>query len=398
MCSLPSSASHERIFRAGWVAVSSSEIIQNGYIEIDKGRIRETGRFSKYRKGSTEVIDLGPGIIFPGLINCHTHLELSFLKNRIDTSQGFRKWVHNLVATRNMTPEKVILQAARESLIDSFNSGTAFIADISTLGLSPDIFSGLPVAGIGFHEFLGNIDNQPFKINVSDSGKVFFSFAAHAPHTTSPELMVFLKKTAAENKMPFSIHLDESDDEREFIKNGKGEWADFLASRNIDYSSWPVPSESPVIYAEKAGILDPGTLCVHLCGSSEKDLDVIKKKNARVCLCPRSNMNLHGILPDVEKMISKDIRPCLGTDSLASAGSLSLFDELRFLYKKFPNISPSTLFEMATINGASALGFSDSCGTLEPGKKAFMIYSDSAPLSESGIFDSFVLSKNIEVL
>lgn len=398
MCSVPSSASHERIFRAGWVVVSSSEIIQNGYIEIEKGRIRETGRFSKYRKGATEVIDLGSGIIFPGLINCHTHLELSFLKNKIDTSQGFRKWVQKLIALRNSTTEKIIIEAARRSLADAFNSGTAFIGDISTMGLSPAIFSDSPVAGIGFREFLGSFTGTEYRLPVADSDDAFFSLAAHAPHTTSPELMGFLKKTASDNKMPFSIHLDESDDEREFIKNGKGEWADFLASRNIDYSSWPVPSESPVVYAEKAGILDSRTLCVHLCGSSEKDLDIIKKKNAKVCLCPRSNINLHGILPDVEKMILKGIRPCLGTDSLASTGSLSLFDEIRFLYKKFPNISPSTLFEMATINGASALGVSDSFGTLEQGKKAFMIYSDSAPLSEPGIFDSFVLSKTIEVL
>lgn len=398
MLSVSSSDSSERIYRAGWVVVSSSIIIQNGYIRTRNGKILETGVFSGSSSGFSEVIDLGPGIIFPGLINGHTHLELSFLKGKLDFSQGFRQWVQNLIVLRSQTSEEVMIASARKSLTNTFNSGTSFLADISTLGLSSRIFSESSIAGIGFHEFLGGLGNAQYRLPASDSANQLFSFAAHAPHTTSPELMAFLKKESSFKKMPFSIHIDESDDEREFIAKGEGAWADFLTSRNIDFSLWPVPSESPVAYAEKIGILDPKTLCVHLCGSSEKDLDIIKKHDAKVCLCPRSNMNLHGILPPVGMMISKGIRPCLGTDSLASVDSLSIFDEIRFLSEKFPNITPAKLFEMATINGASALGVSDLFGTLEPGKTAFMIYADNVPLSETEVFDEFVFTRNIEVL
>ena len=76
----------ERVFRAGWVVVSSSWIIRNGYVRTINGRIIETGVFSKKTSDLNNVHDLGPGIIFPGLINCHTHLELSFLKGKLDTS------------------------------------------------------------------------------------------------------------------------------------------------------------------------------------------------------------------------------------------------------------------------------------------------------------------------
>lgn len=384
------SDSHERIIRAGWVVVSSSEIIQNGYVRTRNGKIIETGSFSGLSAGMPEVVDLGPGIIFPGLINCHTHLELSFLKGRLETSKGFREWVQNLIVIRSGTSEDEMIKAARESLSDAHYSGTVFVADISTLGLSPQIFAGLQMPGIGFHEFLDSLKSGTSLIPFPGNSTQSYSFAAHAPHTTSPDLMCFLKKETLKQNLPFSIHLDESDDEREFIKKGKGAWAEFLLSRGIDYSAWPIPSESPVAYAEKTGILDSSTLCVHLCGSNEKDLDIIRKRDAKVCLCPRSNMNLHGILPDVGKMISKGIKPCIGTDSLASVGSLSVLDEIRFLSEKFPGIDSVTLFEMATLNGASALGVAHSFGALEPGKSAFMIYYDHKVLSGSEVFDVFV--------
>lgn len=398
MFSVSSSDNPERVYRAGWVVVSASEIIQNGYVRTKNGKIIGVGAFPGTLAGSPMIIDMGPGIIFPGTLNCHTHLELSFLKDKIDVSQGFRKWVQDLISLRSKTPEEIIIESGKKALLGALRSGTAYVADISTLGLSKQFFLGSSVAGIGFHEFLGALNDLVFSLPDSCSSNHSFSFSAHAPHTTSPELISFLKKETLKKNLPFSIHLDESDDEREFITKGKGDWADFLSSRNIDFKSWPLPSKSPVIYAEKMGILDPTSLCVHLCGCSEKDLEIIKKYDAKICLCPRSNMNLHGILPPVEKMISMGIKPCLGTDSLASASSLSIFDEIRFLSKEFSGIDSISLFEMATINGAAALGVSDYYGTLEPGKASFMIYSGDVPLSESDVFDLFVFGVNAEVL
>ena len=181
----------EKIIRAGWVIVSSSQIIRNGYVKTRNGRIIETGVFKLPAKASHEIVDLGPGIISPGFINCHTHLELSFLKDQLDTTKGFRQWVKDLIAARSLASEEIIIDSARKALADLHDSGTAFVADISSLGLSQEIFSEDFSSGIGFHEFLGGLEIGPYHCPITSTDRKKFSLAAHAPHTTSPDLMFF---------------------------------------------------------------------------------------------------------------------------------------------------------------------------------------------------------------
>lgn len=388
----------EAVYRAGWIAVSSKRIIENGYVRVKCGKIIETGHIADLLGYSGRILDAGPGVISPGTINAHTHIELSFLEGKLDTSSGFRKWVKDLIALRNDTSCDDILFSAREALLRAAANGTAYFADISTLGLSGDIFKGTGIHGTGFHEYLGNTDSFTHKGFQEDSGNLALSFAAHAPHTTSPELIRLLKKMTSSMNLPLSIHLDESDDEREFITKANGEWADFLTSRYIEWKSWPLPSVSPVFYLDGLGVIDRLTLCVHVCGAGRNDLQVLKERQASICICPRSNMNLHGVLPDIKTMISLGINPCIGTDSLASSETLSVFDEIRFLADRFSCLDSKTLFRMATENGAECLGVSHLFGTLENGREAFLVYSDMVPKRKKDVFDSFVFSKKIEVL
>ena len=113
---------------------------------------------------------------------------------------------------------------------------------------------------------------------------------------------------------------------------------------------------------------------VHVLNADDKDLELIKKSGAKVCVCPRSNMNLHGKLPQIEKMLEVGIKPALGTDSLASCDSLSIFDEMKYIKKNFKKINPASLIAMATQYGADALGIEKYAGSLEKGKSAEMLY------------------------
>ncbi|HGY11643.1 MAG TPA: hypothetical protein ENK36_04700 [Desulfobacterales bacterium] len=361
------SRSGREFHRAGWIIVDLFTIIENGYIEVDKGFI--TG----VHKGRPEekCIDHGPGVLMPPLVNTHLHLELSALKGCLPFDKGFKIWVKTLLEKRETLGQEKLIKAAQNSVQDLVKSGNLYIGDISTLGIIKSIIEDSALNGVCFHEFLGS-DIPPFFVQKNDS--VSFSVSGHAPHTSSPQLLKALKQCSKSNGLPFSIHVAESDDESEFIHDKKGPWADFLTLRGIDWSSWEIGSKSPIAYINDMGLLDPLTIAVHVLNASDMDLEILSQSKTKVCVCPRSNQNLHGKLPDIEKMIIAGIQPAIGTDSLASCDSLNIFDEMAFVQTHYPMLDPAIIFSMGTINGARALGIDHLTGTLAKGKRAQFLY------------------------
>jgi len=356
------------IHKAKWVVIDPWTIINDGYIRVESGLIKETSRGSC----SGHIIDHGPGALLPVLVNAHTHLELCALKDKVLPEKGFRNWVENLINLRNSVGTKNLKTSAINGVKELIESGCGVIGEISTLGLTWEIVSNSSLRGVWFREFLGNV--LPEEIACNENKLLIKSIAGHAPHTLSPELLADLKNITRKKNIPFSIHLAESEDEIEFLQTGKGKWAEFLSERGIDFSSWNLPVETPVRYLEDLGVLDENTIAVHLIHTDEKDFEILLRHNVRVCLCLRSNFNLHNMLPDLTGILKAGIKPCLGTDSLASADSLSIFDEMTFVSKSFPSIPPAEILAMATLNGASSLGFGEMFGSLTPGKRAAFVY------------------------
>ena len=370
--------------KAGWIIVDPYTIIRDGYIRVESGLIKETGRGSC----SGHTIDHGPGSLLPVLVNAHTHLELCALKDKVLPEKGFRNWVENLINLRNSAGTKNLKTSAINGVKELIESGCGVIGEISTLGLTWEIVSNSSLRGVWFREFLGNV--LPEEIACNENKLLIKSIAGHAPHTLSPELFADLKNITRKKNIPFSIHLAESEDEIIFLTTGKGIWADFLSERGVDFSSWNLPVETPVRYLEDLGVLDENTIAVHLIHTDEKDFEILLRHNVRVCLCLRSNFNLHNMLPDITGMLKAGIKPCLGTDSLASAESLSIFDEMAFVSKSFPSIPPAEILAMATVNGARALGFGEMFGSLTPGKRAAFVYVPVNVSSKSGLLQAFV--------
>ena len=321
-------------------------------------------------------------------------------------------------------PNSTIVVLASDHLIkneDNFikrvktavETGTSLAGEISTLGITEDIFAKSDIGGIWFQEYLGDLNRgsdfkeslskhissneQETSNNHNPANHKKRSIAGHAPHTTSPELLRFLKQKSRLANLPFSIHAAESDDETEFITTGQGGWADFLKERGIDFSSWKQSSSSlnqsglishsknalsrsPVQYLHDMGLLDEQTLAVHLLNVNSQDIEIIAQTQAKPVFCPRSNFNLHQKLPDIPLFLKYGLKPALGTDSLASSETLNMFDEMLYLAEKFPNITPSDILAMATLNSADALGFSTIAGSIEKGRRADFIY---VPLSVS---------------
>jgi cytosine/adenosine deaminase-related metal-dependent hydrolase len=252
-------------------------------------------------------------------------------------------------------------------------SGTGTVCEISSLGITAELVSESGIHGLWCRELLGNLTAAPDTAPVMLNGKITASLAGHAPHTTSPALLKHLKQVTNKHNLLFSIHLSESDEEMQFISSGRGAWARFLTSRGIDFSNWKLPARSPVAYLDSLEILDTRTLVVHLLRADDADLDILKRRHANVCVCPRSNQALHGRLPDISAMLARGLRPCLGTDSLASAPSLDLFDEMAFVAAHYDSIDPQQILAMATTNGAAALDQS-ATGTIAPGLDPHMVY------------------------
>ncbi len=371
------------IHRAGWIMLDAFTIIENGYLEIENGFICSASQ----GKPKEKSIDHGPGILMPPLVNAHLHLELSALKNLLPFDRGFKSWVKMLLEKRDALGHKKLIEEAKISIRDLLEWGNLYIGDISTMGITRQIFQESALKGVFFHEFLGSdIPNAVIKKNES----VSLSVAGHAPHTSSPHLLKALKKRAASQGLPFSIHVAESNDETDFISDQKGPWAEFMTLRGIDFSSWDIGSKTPVSYVMDMGLLDASTLAVHLLNVSGKDMDLIARSGTKVCLCPRSNWNLHKKLPDIERMLQKGIMPALGTDSLASCSSLNILDEMAFVQKKYPNLDLEIIVSMGTINGARALGVDHLTGTLSKGKKAEFLYLPLSGLNKNNILKKII--------
>jgi cytosine/adenosine deaminase-related metal-dependent hydrolase len=194
--------------------------------------------------------------------------------------------------------------------------------------------------------------------------------AAHAPHSVSAPL---LRALAAQGG-PAALHLAESRIESEFLLSGNGDWARFLERRGLGHVAFEPPRQSPVQYVDSLGALHPGLVAAHCVDVDAADAALLAERGVAVALCPRSNLRLGGRLAPVPLLRAAGVRLCVGTDSLASAPSLDLMDDVVALRGAFPEIEPAAWIEMATAGGAAALGLRH-LGTIAPGKSASLCYS-----------------------
>lgn len=372
-----------QVHHAGWIIADQETVIKDGFVEVENQKII---RISSDRPRG-KIIDHGAGLLMPPLVNTHLHLELSALKNMLPFDQGFKHWVKRLLEKRSQLGEEKLILAAQDAVESLATAGVLFVGDISTLNITEALLENSSLKGVCFNEFLGT---QVADFRCEKKKDISISLAGHAPHSTSPELLKALKAKTRLSDLPFSIHVAESEDESIFIRDQKGEWADFLLSRGIDGSQWQIGGKTPVEHVHSLGLLDSDTIAVHVLNANKNDLQIIAQSKAQVCICPRSNLNLHHKLPDIELMISCGIFPALGTDSLASCDSLSIFDEMKFIKQQYPDFSCEMIFSMATINGAKALKFDSNTGTLAPGKNSQFIYLPVDVKNKKDIFQEII--------
>ena len=298
--------------RAGWIMVRPGIWIENGVVEIVRGRITTVGRF----RPGTLAFDHGPGVIMSALVNAHTHLSLSNLGCRITQGLAFVDWVKEIIRQRECSSPGEVAAAAGNAADAVRSSGTGLVAEVGPIDPGSTVLKRSGLEGIIFSEILGQPDVLP-GLPDSRNGLVF-SYAGHALHTTAPDVLTDLKHRTDSLNTPFSIHLAESEAEVEFLAGATGEWSELLVSRGIDFSGWDLRNERPIPRADRLGLLGPGTLAVHALQVDADDVAILANKGVAVCVCPRSNLVLHGQLPDIDGLLSAGLLPAFGTDSLAS--------------------------------------------------------------------------------
>ena len=398
---------------AKWVVPVSSPPLEYGALLVQDKTIKAVGKkrdLISNISSETKVIDHGESILMPAFVNCHCHLELSWLYKKISPGLGFEHWLKTIMKLLERERENGHLKRdkfIKKALKDSMKEGVLLIGDVSNLPyfLKKDQkfpFVHLFLEIIHPKEGLPNLDNSILEHKkINKMGFISCSYAPHSLYTCSLSTIAYLKKLCKKKRMPMTIHLLESKEEVEFLKRAKGPLLKILKERGRNINEFFRPFDQPVLALAKKDILDEMTICVHCTFISRKELEIIKENNSFVCLCPRSNSFIHGELPKAHLIYGNIENVCIGTDSLASNWDLSILSELKFLYDNFHAIDPFKLIKSATINGAKALGFDDRFGSLAPQKDAAIIKIISSPSSRGELYD-FICSKaqekGVEVL
>ncbi|MFW6235834.1 MAG: amidohydrolase family protein, partial [Desulfovibrionales bacterium] len=350
-------------------------LIDDGLLVLDSStsRIVDVGPFRAVKRTfHGEITDLGPATLTPGVINAHTHLELSHLQGRTVLGQGFDAWVRSLLA---LPMNDVRRDDFKTPIAQLRGCETAHVADLTSR--HPDlVLQILEQEEIGFTlfvEFFGFPKKDPSRLiwppktpGRKKANRI--CAAGHALYSTHPQILQLAKSWDSRNNLPFNIHLAEHTGEIEFLATGRGGFADLLKNRLVPDTYVP-PGVSPVVYADQLGLLDDCTLAVHCVHLTGDDIDILARTETNVCLCPRSNAGLGVGRAPWEAMMHRSIPLCLGTDSLASTSDLDLWKEAEFLLRDAQTgVSQHRIVSMLTRNPARALGLEKDLGSIEPGK------------------------------
>jgi aminodeoxyfutalosine deaminase len=381
------------LLRARWVIPVDRPPIKNGAIRLDGTRIAEVGSAKTVEGGP--VVEFVDAAICPGLVNAHTHLELTHLEGRVPPSPDFIGWLERLRATmlEDSEPDETATTSARDGARQSLQHGVTTVGDITARASAVrSVLNHGPLRVVSFGEVIatGRIRDQlPTRLQAAIDGAYvseFLSIAVspHAPYTIEPDGIRACAEAAERLEMRICMHAAETRDERQYTERGDGAFRHFLEGLGLVDDLIVCPELAPVPLLRSCGVLGRRTLLAHCNYVDEDDMRTLASTRTHVAYCPRTHAAFAHDPHKFREMLSLGINVCVGTDSLASNPSLSVLDELRFLHAAFDDFDLVTLLRMGTINGATALGLQETIGTLEVGKAADLAV---IPLDASGPSD-----------
>jgi cytosine/adenosine deaminase-related metal-dependent hydrolase len=360
--------------RAAWILPIAQPPIAGGVVAIDGGRVQAVG---PYDGGPVE--ELGAVAVLPGLVNAHTHLELSWMRGQVPPGGSMPAWASRLMALRRSVshepPEPIV-----NAIAEARRTGTCLLGDVTnTLATFAPLLE-TDLSAVLFRELLGFSVVDPDALVAQVSAQIASltpvewlrpAIVPHAPYSVSPGLLEAIGRASCAR--PFSIHLAESAQEVEFLREGTGEWRALLESLGVWNPAWTPPACGPVEYLDRLGLVGRHLLAVHGVQLTDADLARLAAAGATVVTCPRSNRWTGAGTPPIDRFYASGVRVAIGTDSLASVDDLSVFAELAAVRRLGPRVPASRLLDSATRQGAIALGFDADLGSIAPGKRAQLV-------------------------
>ena len=382
------------LYHAPFVVPVSGSVIQDGAVLCENGLVTAVGKYFELKGVDAKVEEYDGCVLTPALVNCHAHLELSHFAHLGATEAqpepgDITGWISNLLAVRAEDDDAEIRKdAAAFALAKLYGGGCRAVADIGNLAESRTLSTGFKTEVYFFLEMLGlGGESEKAALLALDQMKEDVCCTAHAPYSTSSDLISAIKKRVDNLGQRFSIHVAESAAEVDFLQNGTGPFYDFLGERGVLNDSFVAPGKGAVAYLDSLGVLDEKTLCVHGVHVTEAEINTLAQKQATVCLCPGSNRFLGVGKAPVASYLEHGVGLTIGTDSMASNPGFSLWYEMKCLLEDHPGVSPQQIFAMATINGARYLGIDGRIGSIAPGMSSSFLAVRCPALTETEVFD-----------
>jgi aminodeoxyfutalosine deaminase len=331
-------------------------------------------------KDAGSDVEFLDGILCPGFVNAHCHVELSHLKNKIPTHTGLVNFILQILKFRDPVADKI--DAMQAAAAEMYNNGIVAVGDICNTTDSIAIKKDSNIYWHNFVEVSGFVDAMAEKkmediIAVSNSfeaelkNKRQISIVPHAPYSVSKTLFAYINQKAKNKTL--SIHNQETKTENDFFINRTGDFLKLYENLGIDITHFEATEKTslqtwlPYITATER------IIAVHNTFTSQADIDFAKQNinphKMFYCLCVNANLYIENELPNIELFMQNNCNIVLGTDSLVSNHQLSIFEEIKSIQKHYPAIPLETILQWATFNGANALGVEDKFGSLHVGKK-----------------------------
>lgn len=345
-----------------------------------------------------------PGLLSPGFVNCHCHLELSHMKGALPENTGLVDFLLAVIRQRNQTPEgspadglqERIRSCIKEAEQEMLDNGIVAVGDICN---TTDTLPQKTTGRLFYHNFIETIGFLPSGASdrFDNSRKIFNAFAEsytlpieansivpHAPYSVSPDLFRLVAGFPGNHVL--TIHNQESEAENVFYRSGHGDFLRLYQAMGLDVSFFKgtgkrsLESFLPHFYNNQTLIL------VHNVATGAEDLRFamngggatkFQKPDLFFCLCPCANLYIGGSLPDVDELLRQGCTMVIGTDSLASNHQLNILEEIKVLQRAYPQLSTPRLLQWSTYNGARALQMDTVLGSFQPGKKPGVVLIDN---------------------
>jgi cytosine/adenosine deaminase-related metal-dependent hydrolase len=356
---------------ARWLFPVAGPPLERGLVTVDGERIAALEPHGARRAD----VDLGDAAILPGLVNAHTHLDLTGLRGLVPPTEDFTAWLRGVIQHRRAMPPQQVEADIRVGLAESLAHGTTLLGDIAALGQSWSVLAAGPARAVVFCEMLGL---TPARARQTWREACTWlaahpatptcrpGLSPHAPYSVHAGLYGLAVRLARRAGLPLMTHLAETQDEMDLLTTHRGPFVEFLTELHV----WHPPGllkrlEQLLAWTRPV----PSAVFAH---ANYVDADAWPR-GATVVYCPRTHAAFGHAPHPVRDLLARGVRVALGTDSLASNPDLDLLAEARFLHQLHPDIRPALLLRMATLSGAEALGWQEETGSLVPGKSADLV-------------------------